>query len=53
MKVLITGANGKVGSALISYLKTNNPDYILRLGDLKICDDDRSIHLDITDPLFM
>lgn len=45
--ILITGARGRVGSALVSYLDTLNEQYDLRLADLD-AKDKREIVLDIT-----
>ena len=45
--ILITGANGKVGSALVKYLDAHCPDFNLILADLKVTGK-RSIRLDVS-----
>ena len=47
-QLLITGANGRVGTALVEYIDSKERDYKLRLADLEIIED-RGIKLDITD----
>lgn len=47
--VLITGANGNVGSALVEHIDRLAGPYALRLADLETSEE-RSIELDITDP---
>ena len=46
--VLITGANGRVGSALVDYIDRTENEYKLRLTDLEI-DDERGFECDVTD----
>ena len=46
--VLITGASGRVGSALVKMMDTLDSAYDLRLADLRIADA-RGMELDITD----
>jgi len=46
--ILITGANGRVGSTLVKYIDRVGKPYTLRLADLEISDK-RGIKADITD----
>jgi uronate dehydrogenase len=46
--ILITGANGRVGSALVKYVDSLEEKYTLRLADLEILDK-RGMKIDITD----
>ena len=46
--ILITGANGRVGSALVRYIDALECGYILRLADLKISDE-RGMNVDVAD----
>ena len=46
--ILITGANGRIGSALVKYIDALEKGYNLRLGDL-IVSDERGMKIDITD----
>jgi uronate dehydrogenase len=46
--VLITGANGRIGSTLVSHIDAQEVEYELRLTDLKV-DDERGMAVDITD----
>lgn len=46
--ILITGANGRIGRALVKYIDANYPDYNLLLADLKITEE-RGINLDVSD----
>lgn len=48
--ILITGAKGKVGSALTKYIDANHSDYRLILADLSVTDE-RGIKLDVSDPV--
>ncbi len=45
--ILITGARGRIGSALVSHIDTLGERYDLRLADLD-AEDKREIELDIT-----
>ena len=47
--ILITGANGRIGSAIVKYIDALEQGYNLRLGDL-IVSDERGMKIDITDP---
>ena len=46
--ILITGANGRIGSALVKYMDALEGEYSLRLADLEISDE-RGMQVDITD----
>jgi uronate dehydrogenase len=46
--ILITGANGRIGSSLVKYIDALEQGYNLRLGDL-IVSDERGMKIDITD----
>ena len=46
--ILITGSNGRIGSALVKYIDAFLPEHKLILADLSI-DDERGIKLDISD----
>ena len=46
--ILITGSNGRIGSALVKYIDDFLPDHKLILADLSV-DDERGIKLDISD----
>ena len=46
--ILITGANGRVGSALVKYIDSTEIPYTLRLADLKTTEE-RGVKIDITD----
>ena len=46
--ILITGANGRVGSALVKYIDGIGKPYNLRLGDLEITEE-RGIKVDVSD----
>ncbi|EGA72268.1 hypothetical protein VISI1226_05723 [Vibrio sinaloensis DSM 21326] len=46
--ILITGSNGRIGSALVKYVDAFFPDHKLILADLSV-DDKRGIKLDISD----
>ncbi|MFK7846292.1 MAG: NAD-dependent epimerase/dehydratase family protein [Rhodothermales bacterium] len=49
-KILITGAAGRIGRALVEYIKTHKAgDYVLLLADLKEINSEGNIKLDITD----
>ncbi|MDC7223981.1 MAG: NAD(P)-dependent oxidoreductase [Spirochaetales bacterium] len=47
--ILITGANGKIGSKLRDYFDGSGGAVKLRLGDLTLADGEESIELDVTD----
>ena len=46
--ILITGANGRVGSALVKYIDSIGKPYTLRLADLEIIEE-RGIKVDVLD----
>ncbi|UPQ90103.1 NAD-dependent epimerase/dehydratase family protein [Vibrio sinaloensis] len=46
--ILITGANGRIGQALVKYLDANRPDYRLVLADLTVTET-RGVKLDVSD----
>ena len=47
-KILITGANGRIGAALVEYMDALGEPYDLRLADLKISDA-RGMKIDVVD----
>jgi uronate dehydrogenase len=46
--ILITGANGRIGSALVKYMDALETEYDLRLADLET-EDERGMKVDVTD----
>ena len=46
--ILITGANGRIGTALVKHIDSHNSDYHLILADLAVSDE-RVLMLDVRD----
>ena len=47
-KILITGANGRIGTALVEYIDALGESYDLRLADLEISNE-RGMKSDVVD----